>query len=68
MKKLEKIAMGMMILFAVINITTWVIGVLWETPTGGMNHNLFRISALGNIISFGLYVFTLYYNEEVKQK
>jgi hypothetical protein len=68
MKKLEKIAMGMMILFAVICITTWVIGVLWESPNEGIIHNMFRISALGNVISFGLYVFTLYYNEEVKQK
>jgi len=68
MKKLETILMGMMILFAVISITTWVIGVLWESTSGGIIHNMFRISALGNVISFGLYVFTLYYNEEIKQK
>lgn len=68
MKKLETILMGMMILFAVLSITMWVIGVLWNTPNEGIIHNLFRISALGNVVSLGLYLFTLYYNEEIKQK
>jgi uncharacterized membrane protein len=68
MKKLEKILMGTTILFAMLSITTWVIGFLWETPNGGIIHNLFRISALGNVVLVGLYAITLYYNEEIKQK
>ena len=68
MKKLEKILMGATILFAALSIITWVIGVLWNTPNEGIIHNLFRISALGNVVSLGLYAFTLYYNEEIKQQ
>lgn len=68
MKKLEKILMGATILSAVLSIITWIIGFLWETPNGGIIHNLFRISALGNVVSVGLYAFTLYYNEEIKQQ
>jgi hypothetical protein len=68
MKKLETILTGVMILFAVLTITMWVIGFLWNTPNEGIIHNVFRFSALGNVISLGLYLFTLYYNEVVKQK
>ena len=68
MKKLETFLLGATILSAVLSITTWVIGFLWETPNGGIVHNLFRISALGNVVSVGLYAFTLYYNEEIKQQ
>jgi hypothetical protein len=68
MKKLETFLLGVLILFSVLSITTWVIGFLWETPNEGVIHNLFRISALGNVVSLGLYAFILYYNEEVKQQ
>jgi hypothetical protein len=68
MKKLETFLLGVLILFSVLSITTWVIGFLWETPNEGIIHNLFRISALGTIVSLGLYAFILYYNEEVKQQ
>ena len=68
MKKLEKFLMGATILFAALSITTWVIGFLWNTPNEGIIHNLFRISALANVVSLGLYAFTLYYNEEIKQQ
>jgi hypothetical protein len=67
MKKLETFLLGAVILFTVITITLWVIGLLWNTPNEGIIHNLFRISALGNVVSLGLYAFTLYYNEETKR-
>jgi hypothetical protein len=68
MKKLETFLLGVLILFSVLSITTWVIGFLWETPNEGIIHNLFRISALGTVVSLGLYAFILYYNEEVKHQ
>jgi hypothetical protein len=68
MKKLEKFLLGVAILFPMINITIWVIIVLWETPNEDIIHNLFRISALGTVVSLGLYAFCLYYNEKIKQK
>ncbi len=68
MKKLETVLLGIMILFSVISITTWVIGFLWVTPNEGIIHNIFRISALGNVISLGIYALTLYYNEVIKHK
>jgi hypothetical protein len=68
MKKLETFLLGMMIHFAIVSITTWAIGFLWVTPNEGIIHNIFRISALGNVVSLGLYTFILYYNEEVKQQ
>jgi hypothetical protein len=68
MKKLEKFLLGAVILFTWITITIWVIGLLWKTPNEGIIHNLFRISVLGTVVSLGLYAFTLYYNEEIKQK
>ena len=60
--------MGTTILFAMLSITTWVIGFLWVSPNEGIIHNIFRISALGNVISLGIYALTLYYNEEIKHK
>jgi hypothetical protein len=55
MKKLEKFLLCAATLFTVITITLWVIAVLWETPNEGIIHNLFRISALGSVVSLGLY-------------
>jgi len=68
MKKLEKIASGILILLSSLTIITWTIGFLWDTPDDGIVANIVRCLVLGVAIAFGSKVCLLFYNEELNQK
>ena len=68
MIKLEKIALGLMILLAGLILITWSVGFIWHAPNGGVVHNIFNYLVLGFVISFSTFAFTLFYNEEIKQQ
>ena len=68
MKKLEKIALGIVVLLSALTIITWTIGVLWNTPNEGTVHEVFKFLVLGLAIAFGAFACLLFYNEEIKQQ
>jgi hypothetical protein len=68
MKKLEKIALGSMILLACTILITWSIGVIWHAPNGGTLNIIFNYLVLGFVISFSTFACTLFYNEIYTQE
>ena len=68
MKKLEKIAMGSMVLLSCLTLITWTVGVIWHAPNGGTVNNIFNFLALGSVIAFATFFCILFYNVEIKEK
>jgi hypothetical protein len=68
MIKLEKIALGLMILLGGLALIVWTIGVIWHASNGGTMNSIFKFLVLGAVIAFSTFAFTLFYNEEIKQQ
>ena len=68
MKKLEKIALGLMVLLGCLTFITWTIGVIWHAPNGSTVNNIFDFLTLGTVIVFTVFFCALFYNVEIKEK
>jgi hypothetical protein len=63
MEKATRITGLLSLLFALLTVIIWAVGVMWETPNNGIVHNLFRVSVLCWLVLGGVWVFMFIYKE-----
>jgi hypothetical protein len=63
MEKAIRITGLLSLLFALLTVIIWGVGVMWETPNNGIVHNLFRVSVLCWFVIGSVWVFMFSYQE-----
>jgi hypothetical protein len=63
MEKAIRITGLLSLLFMLLTVIIWVVGVMWKIPNNGIVHNLFRVSVLCWLVIGSVWVFMFTYKE-----